>query len=94
MSSKTAPMTSEFRKSAHRAIDDAADKVESLEENARERASEARENVTERAQQARETTHKAVDQLGNKIREKPLAAAGIAFAAGILTSMFLRRRSR
>lgn len=76
---------------AHDAIDHAAEKAEPLEKKVRQQAHNAQDKFSETSAEASEQLHHQVEKAETFIKERPLAAAGIAFAAGILAAMILRR---
>lgn len=69
---------------AHERIDQAARAASDAERRTRETVSRASKAADER-------TRGAMADLSENIREKPLAAAGIAFAVGFFASSILRR---
>ena len=69
---------------AHETISKVADKAASVEEQVREKASETREK-------AHEQTAEISEAVCQYVNDKPLAALGIAFVAGIVASSLLRR---
>lgn len=78
------------------AVQDAADKVNatlsdvsSRIENASAEAALNAEIMAEEAQKKANETLKSVERY---VQEKPLQAAGIAFAAGILAAAFMRKK--
>lgn len=95
--------TSTLRGTAEKKIDDASttahDTVEALEDRAREGIEAGRKTATEAitaiedlGAQAELTLEDASRRVTGYVQEKPLQAAGIAFAAGVLATLFLRRR--
>ena len=76
---------------AHDAIDHAAEKAEPLEHKIREQASRAQEKIGSTQAEASEQLHQQVERVESFIKERPLAATGIAFGAGILAAIILRR---
>ena len=98
----SAPTTHKVASVAHDAIDGASKKAEPLEQQLREQAAKASEQLREQAGKAGEqleaTQAAAVKQVEDSIqkierfvRERPVAATGLAFAAGALAAMILRR---
>jgi ElaB/YqjD/DUF883 family membrane-anchored ribosome-binding protein len=86
-----APTTEQARKTAHELVDTAADKAEGAEARLREEASRLGERASERKEQAQAQIDAGLSKADAFIRERPLAAAGIAFAAGAATALLLRR---
>jgi len=76
---------------AHQAIDDAAEKAEPVEKNLRNQASKAGEQIEATQAAATEQVQQSLKNVETFVRDKPVAATGIAFAAGVLTTLILRR---
>lgn len=76
---------------AHDAIDSAAEKAEPIEQKVREQASRAQERFSETSSEASEQIHQQVERVETFIKQRPVAATGIAFAAGMLAAIILRR---
>jgi len=81
-----------------RASDSAQNAVTALEERsraaietARRTADEARRSLERLEREAGGHVERTSDDVVALIREKPMQAAGIAFAAGVLTTLILRR---
>jgi len=89
MSTKTT--TSRAAQAAHEVIDDTAAKAEPVELQLREKAANAGEKVEATHEKAREQLDQSLAKAESFVKEKPLASAGIAFAAGLLVSALLRR---
>ena len=82
-----------------RAGDGAQAAVSALEERsrtaieaARRKATDARLTLERLEREATGQFDQTSDQVSALIREKPMQAAGVAFAAGVLATMLLRRR--
>lgn len=82
-----------------RAGDGAQAAVTALEERsrtaievARRKANEARATLERLEREASGQFEQTSDQVSALIREKPMQAAGVAFAAGMLATLLLRRR--
>lgn len=73
---------------AHEAIDHAAERAEPLEQKVRQQAHIAQDKFNATASQQ---LHQQVEKVETFIKERPVAATGIAFAAGILAAIILRR---
>jgi ElaB/YqjD/DUF883 family membrane-anchored ribosome-binding protein len=84
-------VTENVARAAHDAVDRAAGPAGRAEERVRRMASEGEERLRERGGEARETTEQAMEQVRRYVRENPLAAAGIAFVAGVCVSRLLSR---
>ena len=76
---------------AHAVIEDTANKAEVVETQLRERAAKAGEKVEASQEAAAEQFKRTVSKAESFAKERPVAAAGIAFAAGVLASALLRR---
>jgi len=90
--SNKAQATEKLATAAHKVVDDLAERAVPLEIRAKEQVGRASQTVSESAEQAKAKATDAASRAESTIREHPFAAAGVAFAAGLLTSMFLRRR--
>lgn len=88
--SSDAPATEKARERAHQGIDSAAERAANVERRIREEAADARETMREKKAAATEQVDQSLAQVESFIRERPMTAAGIAFAAGILASRLLR----
>lgn len=86
-----ASTTDRVARAAHHAIDETAAKAEQVERQVRERADRASTKVDRSQAAAREQIEESIDRVEAFIREQPMTAAGIAFAAGIIVSSMLRR---
>lgn len=78
-------------KAAHEAIDEGADRAEKLERQLRSKAGEAGERVEASQAAAAAKIEDSMDRLEAFVKERPIAATGIAFAAGVLATVLLRR---
>lgn len=76
---------------AHQTIDKAAELAGEAEQSLRERAARAGEKLREGEERALDTLDEGVNRIRSYVEQNPLAAAGIAFAAGLLVSALLRR---
>lgn len=88
---KDTPFTDQTVSAAHEAIDRLSARVGRTEEQLRSAASQGRDQWTERQEQVREQVEGSVSGARDYARENPLAAAGIAFAAGVVVASLLRR---
>lgn len=87
----TKSTTSRVAKAAHDVIEDTAAKAEPVELQLREKASSAGDKVEETQAKAQAQIEQSLATIESFVKEKPVASAGIAFAAGILVSALLRR---
>ena len=85
------PTTDTVADAAHDAVERAADSVAKAEERIREKAAASERHLREKTAEARVTTERAIDHVRQYTQEKPLAAAAIAFAAGLVVSRLLSR---
>jgi ElaB/YqjD/DUF883 family membrane-anchored ribosome-binding protein len=76
---------------AHESIDKASDKAEKVEKKLRAEAGRIADKSSETAADAKKRFEESMSALEGFIKEKPFAAAGIAFAAGVIGSMLIRR---
>lgn len=82
-----APSTARVAENLHEAVDAAAAKVASAEQQLREQAEKAKQN----AEYAKARAGEVVESVARYTRDNPLAAVGIAFAAGALLASLMRR---
>lgn len=91
--SKQAPFTEKVSSIAHEAVDKAADRVGPAEESIRATASETAETIG----QTKETAALEMMTMSNHARaivvKNPLIAASAAFAAGLVVTSLLGKRS-
>ena len=76
---------------AHEAIDGAASKVEPIEQQIREQSEKVSGQLDATQVAATETVEQTMKKVENFVRERPIAATGIAFAAGALIALILKR---
>lgn len=86
-----ASTTKKAASAAHDAIDHAAEKAEPIEKRVREQAHKAQDKFSETSAEASEQMHLQVEKFETFIKQRPVAATGIAFAAGMLAAIILRR---
>lgn len=77
--------------SAHNLIDDTAAKAEDVERQLRRKAAAAGEKYVETKDSANKQVEQSLASVEDFVRERPITAAGIAFAAGVVASSILRR---
>ena len=85
------PTTDTVADAAHGAVERAADSVAKAEERIREKAALSERQLREKSAEARASTERVIDHVRQYTQEKPLAAAAIAFAAGLVVSRILSR---
>jgi ElaB/YqjD/DUF883 family membrane-anchored ribosome-binding protein len=93
-STATNPET--LKKVARDALNSAEEKTVETIEAAREKAEQVVDKAADKAQKLESDISNSVSELSGTvtryINEKPLQAAGIAFAAGVLATLILRKR--
>jgi ElaB/YqjD/DUF883 family membrane-anchored ribosome-binding protein len=77
--------------SAHETIDSAAEKADELELHLRAGAVKAGTKLESSQEAATAQIEKSLAKLESFVKGRPIAAAGIAFAAGVLATALLRR---
>lgn len=87
-----APFTEKAQAAAHETIDKAAARASAAEERLREAAEHSSENIAGKKAALESEMTTAADQARKFIVENPLAAAGIAFTAGMLITSILSKR--
>ena len=87
----SSPTTEHVADVAHGAVDRVADNAAKAEERIREKAAAGEQQLREKTAEARASTERAVDHVRQYTQENPLAAAAIAFAAGLIVSRILSR---
>lgn len=78
--------------SGHETTDQLADKAHEAVDSAARAAAQAEERVRESTQNARERSGDLLDSVSDYVKDNPLAALGLAFAAGTVFSAMTRRR--
>lgn len=86
-----APTTEQAVGAAHEALDSAAERLGPMEDKLRKESAKSKETLKVKSQEAKDELEDALGKVEEFARERPLAAAGIAFAAGVLASALLRR---
>lgn len=76
---------------AHQAIDSLIEPAARAERKVRDIAAKAEQVARESKKQARSRTQQLLDDAQVFAHKRPLAAAGVSFAAGLLLSRLLRR---
>ena len=90
-SGHSAPVTDYLASSAHEAIDGAADKSAPIEKHIRATAVELGEQLETSKAHAADQLDQTLKQMQSFVKDRPIAAAGIAFAAGVVVTTLLRR---
>jgi len=79
-------------RSAHEVIDAVDSAAKSGIDAGRRKALEAVSKVEDLESQAELAIEETTRKVSRYVQEKPLQAAGIAFAAGVLTTLIMRKR--
>ena len=88
---KAAVTTSKLADAAHRAVDSVAAQVAEAERRLRDSASENKEALGDVAGTYKDKAGDIKDRTREYIDNNPVAAAGIAFVAGIIFSAWMRK---
>ena len=86
-----APTTEHIRSAAHEAVDQAAEHAEVVEKRVRSEAARMAERAEAGKVEARKQFDETFEKLDGFVHARPIAAVGIAFTAGLLVAMLLRR---
>ncbi len=84
-------ITQRVASSAHESIDSASGKAEEIESQLRAGAVKAGAKLEESQEATIAQVEESLTKLGSFVKGRPIAAAGIAFAAGVLATVLLRR---
>lgn len=84
------PPTEKASERAHEAMDVAAQKAKGLERKLRDEAQKVAERVEEGGAQVRDQFDETCASVESFIRERPVAAVGMGFAAGMFVAALLR----
>lgn len=85
------PMTDKAQHLAEEVLDSAAEKAGSFERKLRDETERLGEEVDERRREVSDRLDETLAEVESYIRKRPVAAAGMAFAAGVLATMIIRR---
>ena len=88
---ETAPTSRRVATLAHESIDKASDKAEKVEKKLRAEADRIAEKSSETAADAKKRLEDTMSTVEGFVKERPFAAAGIAFAAGVIGALLVRR---
>ncbi len=83
------PISDQATRKAHDFVDEAGKRASAMERELRTRTEQTRERLGEEREAAALRMEESLATVEQFIRDKPLAAAGIAFAAGLLVSRIL-----
>lgn len=85
----THPMTDKLQSTLHESVDTLAEKAGNAESSMRETSSATADNLAARKRLAKQKWQQS--SVRNYAVENPVAAAGIAFAAGMLVTSLLKK---
>jgi len=88
---RSSATTQRIADKAHQTIDRAAEAATEAEKSVRSTAAKAAEKVKLSEERAAETIDESMQSIKTYVEKNPLASAGIAFAAGLVVSMLIRR---
>ena len=86
-----APTTDKARRAAHEAVEAASEKASEFERKVRDESDRIGRKLNEEREEINESVEETIRKFERYVRREPLKAAGIAFAAGALAAMILRR---
>ncbi|WP_342807071.1 DUF883 domain-containing protein [Alteromonas sp. M12] len=84
------PIADKMTDALHHSVDSLAKQAAKTEEKVRHSANASAETLSEKQQQAQDYWNSSA--VGKFTKENPLATAGIAFAAGMALTAFLKRK--
>jgi ElaB/YqjD/DUF883 family membrane-anchored ribosome-binding protein len=84
------PIADKVTETLHQSVDTLSAHAATTEEKLRQTASASAETMGEKQQQVKQYWDQSA--VGKYTKENPVATAGIAFAAGMLLTTFLRRK--
>jgi ElaB/YqjD/DUF883 family membrane-anchored ribosome-binding protein len=87
-----APVTEKATEAAHHAVDSMAVKASAAEDTLRRTAASSADTIAHKQEEIKQQLQSSYSKTRELAAQNPLAAAGIAFAAGILVTALLRRR--
>jgi ElaB/YqjD/DUF883 family membrane-anchored ribosome-binding protein len=79
-----------IKRKAHSAIDQAANKAEELEQAARKNTAQARASAAEHGEALADGVHSTLKNAEGFVKNHPIATAGMAVAAAVLTTRLLK----
>lgn len=90
-SSVNSPVTERASEAAHHAVDAMAEKAATAEDTLRRTAASSKATIDQKQEELKMQMQSTYERSKQFAHENPVAAAGIAFAAGMLVSALLRR---
>ena len=88
---ESAPTSRRVASMAHETIDKASGKAEQVERKLRTEAERIAEKSGESAAEVKQQFEQSLNRVEGFVKEKPFAAAGIAFAAGVVGALLLKK---
>jgi ElaB/YqjD/DUF883 family membrane-anchored ribosome-binding protein len=85
------PTTEKARRAAHEAVDAASEKASEFERKMRDESEKIGKKISEEREEITESVDETLEKVERYIRKEPVKAAGMAFAAGALAALLLRR---
>ncbi|RVT45050.1 DUF883 domain-containing protein [Rheinheimera sediminis] len=86
------PVTEKAVEAAHHVVDAIAEKAATAEDILRKTAADSQETLTDKQDEIKQQLQLSYSKTRDFAVQHPLAAAGIAFAAGVLLTTLLRRK--
>lgn len=83
--------TEKVARAAHEAVDKVAASADEVESRVRQTAADAQITMRERTGRAQRASEDVVTDMREYVFERPVASLAMAFAAGIIFSVLLRR---
>lgn len=77
--------------SAHTGIDQTAERLDRVEQYLREQSSHTKDKIDKGQEQLQESLEQGLGQFRESTAKNPLMSVGIAFAAGALAGLILRK---
>jgi ElaB/YqjD/DUF883 family membrane-anchored ribosome-binding protein len=85
------PVTDKARQLAEQALESASEKAGGFERKVRDESTVLSADLEQRRREASEKMDATLSEVESYIRKRPVQAAGMAFAAGVLAALVLRR---
>ncbi|MDR6981553.1 ElaB/YqjD/DUF883 family membrane-anchored ribosome-binding protein [Rheinheimera pacifica] len=89
--SLNSPVTTKASEAAHHAVDAVAVKAAAAEDSLRKTAAVSQETLAHKQEEIKQQLHSTYSKTHELAARNPLATAGIAFVAGMLVTVLLRR---
>ena len=90
-SAQDAPTTDKARRAAHEAVETASEKASDFERRVRDESEKIGRTLSDEREEINESVEDTLKKVESYIRKEPVKAAGMAFAAGALAALILRR---